>query len=64
MQKTAKKIALLGSTGSIGKSVLDVVKIAEGQLKVIGLSTGSNFEALVSQAREFSPRSLHKLRAR
>jgi 1-deoxy-D-xylulose-5-phosphate reductoisomerase len=56
MQKGAKKISILGSTGSIGKSTLDVVKRSEGHLEVIGLATGASWETLGAQAREFSPK--------
>ncbi len=53
-----KKIAILGSTGSIGKSVLNVVQKSEGQLKVVGLATGANVSELVAQTHEFLPAAI------
>lgn len=49
-----KNIAILGSTGSIGRSALDVVRHTEG-LRVVGLSGHSQLELLAEQAREFRP---------
>ena len=40
-----KKIAILGSTGSIGTQTLDVVR-ANGDLEVVGISAGSNITLL------------------
>ncbi len=50
-----KKIAILGSTGSIGESALDVVRASGGDLAVTVLCAGSNSERLADQAREFRP---------
>ncbi len=50
-----KKIAILGSTGSIGQNTLDVISRAGGQFDVIGLSAGSNIKLLAGQARRFRP---------
>ena len=50
-----KRIAILGSTGSIGQSTLDVVRAHPGRLKVIGLAAGTNAERLREQAAEFKP---------
>lgn len=51
-----KRIAILGSTGSIGQSALDVVRAHPDRLQVIGLAAGSNAERLRDQAREFHPK--------
>jgi len=48
-----KKLAILGSTGSIGQSTLDVVRAHPDKLKVVGLAAGSNGTRLREQAREF-----------
>jgi len=49
-------LALLGSTGSIGKSTLEVVRHHPDRLRVATLAArGSDLEALVGQAREFEP---------
>ena len=50
-----KKIAILGSTGSIGTQTLEVVR-ENGDIEVLGLSAGSNIELLEAQIREFHPR--------
>lgn len=54
-----KGIAILGSTGSIGKSSLDVIRRFPQEFRVIGLSANSNAAALNKQAREFRPRWVH-----
>ncbi|HJB15718.1 MAG TPA: 1-deoxy-D-xylulose-5-phosphate reductoisomerase [Candidatus Blautia excrementipullorum] len=50
-----KKIAVLGSTGSIGTQTLDVVR-SNGDIEVLGLSAGKNIDKLEEQIREFSPK--------
>ncbi len=51
----AKKIAILGSTGSIGRQALDVVRNNPEKLQVVGLAAGANWELLAQQTQEFSP---------
>lgn len=51
---TKKKIAILGSTGSIGTQTLEVVR-ANGDLDVVALAAGSNVELMEQQTREFHP---------
>lgn len=50
-----KKIAILGSTGSIGTQTLDIVRINK-DLKVSAIAAGSNIKALQEQIEEFSPK--------
>lgn len=50
-----KRIALLGSTGSIGTNVLAVVRQFPDQFRIVALAAGSNIELLSQQVREFSP---------
>jgi 1-deoxy-D-xylulose-5-phosphate reductoisomerase len=50
-----KKIALLGSTGSIGENVLNVVREFPEQFCIVGLAAGRNVELLSRQAKEFEP---------
>lgn len=50
-----KKIAVLGSTGSIGTQTLEVVR-ENGDIEVSGLAAGSNISLLEEQIREFHPR--------
>ena len=49
-----KKIAILGSTGSIGTQTLEVVR-RNPDLKVTALAAGRNIRRLEEQIREFSP---------
>ena len=48
-----KKIVILGSTGSIGKSAIDVVKNNPDKFRVIGLSADKNVSELYNQAKAF-----------
>jgi 1-deoxy-D-xylulose-5-phosphate reductoisomerase len=45
-----KRIVILGATGSVGKQALDVVAQSSGELQVVGLSAGSDYETLLTQA--------------
>jgi 1-deoxy-D-xylulose-5-phosphate reductoisomerase len=49
-------LVVLGSTGSIGRQTLDVVRSLPGRFTVIGLAAGANVTLLEEQAREFHPR--------
>lgn len=49
-----KKIAILGSTGSIGTQTLDVVR-NNGDIRVVGISAGHNVDKAEEQIREFHP---------
>jgi 1-deoxy-D-xylulose-5-phosphate reductoisomerase len=50
-----KSITLLGSTGSIGRSTLDVVRRHPGRFSVKALAAGSNTPLVTEQAEEFKP---------
>lgn len=50
-----KKIAILGSTGSIGTQTLEVVREHSDELSVTALAAGRNKERLLEQIREFHP---------
>ncbi|RJE86787.1 1-deoxy-D-xylulose-5-phosphate reductoisomerase [Paenibacillus sp. 1011MAR3C5] len=50
-----KKIALLGSTGSIGTQTLDIVRHQPDRFRVTALSAGNNVELVIEQAKEFRP---------
>ncbi len=50
------RLAILGSTGSIGASTLEVVRESGGDLTVWGLAAGNNIGLLAAQVREFRPR--------
>ncbi|MFA5111118.1 MAG: 1-deoxy-D-xylulose-5-phosphate reductoisomerase, partial [Desulfobaccales bacterium] len=50
-----KRLAILGSTGSIGRSTLAVVAEHPGEFAVTGLAAGQNVEILAQQIQEFQP---------
>jgi 1-deoxy-D-xylulose-5-phosphate reductoisomerase len=50
-----KRIAILGSTGSIGRSTLDVIGDNPGEFRVVGLATNSNIDILYRQIKRFHP---------
>lgn len=50
-----KKIAVLGSTGSIGTQTLEVVRAYPDRLSVTALAAGGNIRLLEAQIREFHP---------
>ncbi len=49
-------ISILGSTGSIGTSVLDVVRRSKGKFSVAALAAGKNVQLLTEQIKEFRPK--------
>ena len=50
-----KRIAILGSTGSIGQSALSVIAAHPDQLQAVGLAAGGNVERFVEQVARFRP---------
>jgi 1-deoxy-D-xylulose-5-phosphate reductoisomerase len=48
-------LAILGSTGSIGRQTLEVVRQLRRRFRIVGLAAGHNVTLLEEQAREFSP---------
>ena len=53
-----KKIALLGATGSIGRSTLDIVSRFPERYQVVALGGGKNISQLIALARRFQPQLL------
>jgi len=53
-----KRLAILGSTGSIGRQTLEVVRAHRERLQVVGLAAGRNVGLLLEQATEFDARLL------
>ena len=53
-----KKLIILGSTGSIGRQTLDVVRKHQGAFQVVGLSAYRNIELLMDQVSEFRPKAV------
>ncbi|MGC5324084.1 1-deoxy-D-xylulose-5-phosphate reductoisomerase [Brevibacillus sp. SYSU BS000544] len=50
-----KKISLLGSTGSVGTSTLEVVSQHPEEFQIVGLAAGSNLELVAKQVKQFRP---------
>ena len=55
MTSFPRRIALLGSTGSIGRQTLDVVRCYPEHFRIVALAARSNISLLAQQAREFAP---------
>ena len=53
-----KKIAVLGSTGSIGKSLLNLVKNDKKNIDVVLLTANTNYNELIKQAKTFKVKNL------
>ena len=53
-----KKIAILGSTGSIGKSTLEVIRKDKKNFEVVFLSANNNYKKLIDQAKEFKVKNI------
>ena len=53
---SAVRVAIAGSTGSIGTQTLDVIDAEGGRYEVTGLGVGSSVQAVVEQARRWRPR--------
>src|SRR5919109_4738146 len=50
-----KRLAILGSTGSVGVNTLDIVQQHPDRFAIVGLAAGSNIELLEQQMRRFHP---------
>ncbi|MDD2443691.1 MAG: 1-deoxy-D-xylulose-5-phosphate reductoisomerase, partial [Desulfotomaculaceae bacterium] len=50
-----KRIVIFGSTGSIGRQTLEVIRRLPEQFKVVGLAAGKNWRLLSDQIKEFKP---------
>ena len=53
-----KKIAILGSTGSIGKSLVDIIKSNKKNFKVVLLTANNNDKLLLKQAKELNVKNI------
>ena len=53
-----RRLAILGSTGSIGVQALDVISRSSGELRVVALSAASAWEPLLEQARRLGVRRI------
>ena len=53
-----KKIAILGSTGSIGKCLINIIKKDKRNFEIILLSADENYKELLNQAKFFKVKNL------
>ena len=53
-----KKIAILGSTGSIGKSTLEVIRKNKKNFNIVLLCANNNYKELIRQAKEFKAQNV------
>ena len=53
-----KKIAILGSTGSIGKNLIDIIAKDKKNFEIILLSANKNYSTLLNQAKKFKVKNL------
>ena len=53
-----KKIAILGSTGSIGKSTFEILKTDKNNFDIILLTTNNNYKEILKQAKEFKAKNV------
>ena len=49
------RVAIAGSTGSIGKQTLEFIEQSQEQFQVVGLGIGSSAEAVIKQAKQWKP---------
>ncbi len=56
MSNTIKRLAILGSTGSMGQQVLDIVKSFPDKFRIVGLAGGKNTSLLAEQISQFQPK--------
>ena len=59
MGDTVRRLAVLGSTGSIGQQTLEVVRALPHRFRVVGLAAGKNIDLLAKQINEFKPRFVY-----
>jgi 1-deoxy-D-xylulose-5-phosphate reductoisomerase len=54
-----KRVAVLGSTGSIGRQTLEVISAHPGRFRIVGLAAGRNLDLLTKQISQFKPRFVY-----
>ncbi len=59
MDNSVKRLAVLGSTGSIGRQTLEVVRALPDRFRVVGLTAGKNLDLLAEQVSEFKPEFIY-----
>ena len=53
-----KKIIILGATGSIGQSTLEIIKHFKNDFEVVGISSHQNLSRMVEIAKYFEPKHI------
>ena len=53
-----KKVAILGSTGSIGKTLINIIKQDKKNFEIVLLSADENYKELLKQAKFFKVKNL------
>ena len=53
-----KKIAILGSTGSIGKSTLNIIRNKKKYINIFLLTTHKNYKKILEQSKEFNVKNI------
>ncbi len=61
MADTVKKLVILGSTGSIGCQVLDIIRSFPDRYRVLGMAAGNNSDLFSRQLDEFKPEYVYQL---
>lgn len=64
MATSPLRVAILGSTGSLGQTVLKVIEPLQDRVKIVGLGAGSNKALLSSQIQRFHPELSSLMRGR
>jgi len=59
MGNAVKQVAVVGSTGSIGRQTLEVISALPDRFRIIGLAAGKNTDLLTKQINQFQPRFVH-----
>ena len=54
MSEEIEKLVLLGATGSIGESTLEVLRQHRDRMQIVAVACNTNFEKLLAIAREFN----------
>ena len=53
-----RSISILGATGSIGKSTLDIIERYPRRFKVFGMTTNNNIDLLYTAVKKFKPKAV------
>lgn len=59
MSNTIRKLAILGSTGSIGQQALDIIMDFPDKFRIVGLACGKNTSLFAKQISQFQPKLVY-----